>query len=251
MQLASKSSCHAIRRLTNIANAGRALHFQGASRGGGAGRVALETGRRRVWASRSMEDNLPDPHKLCSWLSPRLTVSRVGLKALGETLASLLVRKSFHERKKERLRLPSPAACIKESWSRAPNWDTAMTTQSFLCLCSFSSLFYTKHCESSSSSSSSSSIKNNNNNKSSSSTTTTTTTPASPPHHPCRSAPLPWPPLSRQVLKLKQVLDQALPPSFCQVSAWATAAPQVRTPTWAPRICVSDLAVCRSLGRGA
>eukprot|EP00983_Pelagomonas_calceolata_P047469 1140657-Pelagomonas_calceolata.AAC.2 len=39
-----------------------ALHFRGASGGGVAGRVAVESRRRRVWASKSMADNPPDPH---------------------------------------------------------------------------------------------------------------------------------------------------------------------------------------------
>eukprot|EP00983_Pelagomonas_calceolata_P032076 1006889-Pelagomonas_calceolata.AAC.1 len=39
-------------------------------------------GRRRVRASRSMANNPPDPHKICFWLSPGLTVSRVGLEGL-------------------------------------------------------------------------------------------------------------------------------------------------------------------------
>eukprot|EP00983_Pelagomonas_calceolata_P033163 1038286-Pelagomonas_calceolata.AAC.1 len=38
-----------------------ALQFQGAS-GGGVCCTAMENGRRRIWASRSMADNPPDPH---------------------------------------------------------------------------------------------------------------------------------------------------------------------------------------------
>eukprot|EP00983_Pelagomonas_calceolata_P037876 1136559-Pelagomonas_calceolata.AAC.3 len=60
--LASKLSCHAIQRLTTIIYTRHALHFQGTSGGGVAGRVAVESRRRRVRASRSMADNPPDPH---------------------------------------------------------------------------------------------------------------------------------------------------------------------------------------------
>eukprot|EP00983_Pelagomonas_calceolata_P088291 1157171-Pelagomonas_calceolata.AAC.3 len=45
-----------------VINARHALHFQGTSRGGGAGHLAVESRRRRVWASRSIADNPPDPH---------------------------------------------------------------------------------------------------------------------------------------------------------------------------------------------
>eukprot|EP00983_Pelagomonas_calceolata_P031469 987164-Pelagomonas_calceolata.AAC.1 len=50
--------------------------------GGIAGCVAVESGRRRIQASRSMADNLPGPQDICLWLSPRLAVSNIGLKAL-------------------------------------------------------------------------------------------------------------------------------------------------------------------------
>eukprot|EP00983_Pelagomonas_calceolata_P134731 1162088-Pelagomonas_calceolata.AAC.3 len=60
--LASNLSYHAIQRLTTIMNARPALHFQGASEGEFAGRVAVESRRRRVRASRSMAVNPPDPH---------------------------------------------------------------------------------------------------------------------------------------------------------------------------------------------
>eukprot|EP00983_Pelagomonas_calceolata_P064247 1148044-Pelagomonas_calceolata.AAC.7 len=60
--LASKLSCHAIQRITTILNRMHALHFQGNSGGGFAGRVAEESRRRRVRVSRSMADNSPDPH---------------------------------------------------------------------------------------------------------------------------------------------------------------------------------------------
>jgi len=60
--LASKLSCHAIQRLTTIINTRHALHFQGTSGGGFAGRAAEESRRRRVRASRSMAANPPDPH---------------------------------------------------------------------------------------------------------------------------------------------------------------------------------------------
>eukprot|EP00983_Pelagomonas_calceolata_P107061 1159303-Pelagomonas_calceolata.AAC.2 len=76
--LASKSSYHAIQTFTAIINTRHALHFQGTSGGGFAGRVAEESRRRRVWASRSMAANPPDPHWLCFWLSPRLVVSSLG-----------------------------------------------------------------------------------------------------------------------------------------------------------------------------
>eukprot|EP00983_Pelagomonas_calceolata_P058044 1145339-Pelagomonas_calceolata.AAC.4 len=44
-----------------IINTRHAHHFQGTSGGGFAGRGAVESRRRRVWASRSMADNPPDP----------------------------------------------------------------------------------------------------------------------------------------------------------------------------------------------
>eukprot|EP00983_Pelagomonas_calceolata_P007338 239589-Pelagomonas_calceolata.AAC.1 len=46
--LASRLSCHAVQGFKR-------------GKGGGAGRVAVESRRRRVWASRSMADNPPDP----------------------------------------------------------------------------------------------------------------------------------------------------------------------------------------------
>eukprot|EP00983_Pelagomonas_calceolata_P007511 244869-Pelagomonas_calceolata.AAC.5 len=67
-----------------IINTRPALHFQGASWGGGcAGHMAVEIARK-IGASRSitMADNPPDPHLLCFWLSPRLARSSIGLKAL-------------------------------------------------------------------------------------------------------------------------------------------------------------------------
>eukprot|EP00983_Pelagomonas_calceolata_P083787 1156231-Pelagomonas_calceolata.AAC.1 len=60
--LASKLSCHAIQRRTTIIDTRHALHCQGTSGGGGAGRVAVESRRKRVRASRSMVDNPPGPH---------------------------------------------------------------------------------------------------------------------------------------------------------------------------------------------
>eukprot|EP00983_Pelagomonas_calceolata_P041986 1138295-Pelagomonas_calceolata.AAC.2 len=60
--LASKLSCCAIQRLTTVINTRHALHYQGTSGGGVTGRVAVESRRRRVRASRSMADNPPDPH---------------------------------------------------------------------------------------------------------------------------------------------------------------------------------------------
>eukprot|EP00983_Pelagomonas_calceolata_P053594 1143354-Pelagomonas_calceolata.AAC.8 len=60
--MASKLSCHAIQRLTTIINTRHALNFHGTSEGGGAGRLAVESRRRRVRASRSMADNPLDPH---------------------------------------------------------------------------------------------------------------------------------------------------------------------------------------------
>eukprot|EP00983_Pelagomonas_calceolata_P062957 1147529-Pelagomonas_calceolata.AAC.1 len=57
--LASKLSCHAIQRLTNITNTRHALRCQGASGEEFAGHVALESRRRRVRVSRSMADNPP------------------------------------------------------------------------------------------------------------------------------------------------------------------------------------------------
>eukprot|EP00983_Pelagomonas_calceolata_P011724 377707-Pelagomonas_calceolata.AAC.1 len=56
--LAFKLSCHAMQRLTTIINTRRALCLQGASGGGVAGRVEVDTRRRRVRASRDM----PGPH---------------------------------------------------------------------------------------------------------------------------------------------------------------------------------------------
>eukprot|EP00983_Pelagomonas_calceolata_P065748 1148714-Pelagomonas_calceolata.AAC.2 len=53
---------HATQRLTTTFNKKHALHFQGTSGGGVAGRVTEESRRRRVRASRSMADNPPDPH---------------------------------------------------------------------------------------------------------------------------------------------------------------------------------------------
>eukprot|EP00983_Pelagomonas_calceolata_P039336 1137148-Pelagomonas_calceolata.AAC.6 len=47
---------------------------KGAPGGGLAGRVAVESGRRRV-QDKSMAGNPPDPHELSFWLSPRLAVS--------------------------------------------------------------------------------------------------------------------------------------------------------------------------------
>eukprot|EP00983_Pelagomonas_calceolata_P063381 1147694-Pelagomonas_calceolata.AAC.8 len=44
-----------------VIDARHALHFQGNPGGRFAGRVALESVRRRVRASRSMADNPPDP----------------------------------------------------------------------------------------------------------------------------------------------------------------------------------------------
>eukprot|EP00983_Pelagomonas_calceolata_P046902 1140381-Pelagomonas_calceolata.AAC.4 len=64
--LAFKLSCHSMQRLTTITtiiNSRHALCFQGASgEGGVAGCAEVNTKRRRVWASRGMADNLPDPH---------------------------------------------------------------------------------------------------------------------------------------------------------------------------------------------
>eukprot|EP00983_Pelagomonas_calceolata_P114107 1160059-Pelagomonas_calceolata.AAC.13 len=76
--LASKSSCHAIQRLTAIINTRHALHFQEIWVRGwvGAGRLAEESRRRRIRASRIMAANPPDPHSLCFWLSPRLALSK-------------------------------------------------------------------------------------------------------------------------------------------------------------------------------
>eukprot|EP00983_Pelagomonas_calceolata_P037662 1136454-Pelagomonas_calceolata.AAC.1 len=61
---ASKFSCHAIIRLPCYSkiNTSHALRFQGASGGVSAGRGMVESRRRRVQTSRSMPDNLPDPH---------------------------------------------------------------------------------------------------------------------------------------------------------------------------------------------
>eukprot|EP00983_Pelagomonas_calceolata_P071762 1151392-Pelagomonas_calceolata.AAC.9 len=42
----------------------------------------VESRRKRVWASGSMADSLPDPHYLCFWLSSGLAVSSLGLRAL-------------------------------------------------------------------------------------------------------------------------------------------------------------------------
>eukprot|EP00983_Pelagomonas_calceolata_P042676 1138602-Pelagomonas_calceolata.AAC.1 len=58
--LAFKLSCHAIQRFTTIVNARHVLHFQGTSRGGVAGHVAVESRRRRFRASGSMVNNPPD-----------------------------------------------------------------------------------------------------------------------------------------------------------------------------------------------
>eukprot|EP00983_Pelagomonas_calceolata_P006362 210224-Pelagomonas_calceolata.AAC.2 len=82
--------------------------LEGLPRGGVAGRVAVESRRSRARASRSMADNPPDPHSLCSWLSSRLAVSNLAALQLrlisaafqagpemshaGETLTSLLVQ---------------------------------------------------------------------------------------------------------------------------------------------------------------
>eukprot|EP00983_Pelagomonas_calceolata_P029573 926574-Pelagomonas_calceolata.AAC.2 len=64
------------------------LHLHG-TYGGGFGRVAVESRRRRVRASRSMASNPPDPHKLYFWLSTRLAVST--LEVLGHTLSVLVI----------------------------------------------------------------------------------------------------------------------------------------------------------------
>eukprot|EP00983_Pelagomonas_calceolata_P070287 1150727-Pelagomonas_calceolata.AAC.1 len=60
--LASKLCRHAIQKPTTTSSTRRALHFPGTSGGGFAERVAVESRRRRAWASRSMTDNPPDPH---------------------------------------------------------------------------------------------------------------------------------------------------------------------------------------------
>eukprot|EP00983_Pelagomonas_calceolata_P118454 1160510-Pelagomonas_calceolata.AAC.6 len=74
--LASKRSCHAIQRLTTIIDTRHALHFQGTSGVAFAGRMAVESRKRRVRTSlRSMAGSHPDPHYLCFWLSPRLAMS--------------------------------------------------------------------------------------------------------------------------------------------------------------------------------
>eukprot|EP00983_Pelagomonas_calceolata_P012953 413994-Pelagomonas_calceolata.AAC.1 len=75
ISLASKSSRHAIQRLTTFINSRHAQRFQGTSGGGVAGRVAVEIRRARVRASRSMANNSPDPHQLCFWLSHNLAAS--------------------------------------------------------------------------------------------------------------------------------------------------------------------------------
>eukprot|EP00983_Pelagomonas_calceolata_P086802 1156837-Pelagomonas_calceolata.AAC.2 len=49
-----------------------ALYCQGASGEKYDGRMAVESRKRRVRASRSMADNPPDPQQLCFWLSPSL-----------------------------------------------------------------------------------------------------------------------------------------------------------------------------------
>eukprot|EP00983_Pelagomonas_calceolata_P064876 1148333-Pelagomonas_calceolata.AAC.2 len=59
------------------------LHLLGTSGGGEiAGREAVESGSRRARGSRSMAENLPDPHYICFWAFPRLAASRLGLRAL-------------------------------------------------------------------------------------------------------------------------------------------------------------------------
>eukprot|EP00983_Pelagomonas_calceolata_P087735 1157021-Pelagomonas_calceolata.AAC.8 len=60
--LASKLGNHAIQRFTTIINIRRALCFHRGFGGGFAGRAAVEDGRRRVRASRSMASNPPGPH---------------------------------------------------------------------------------------------------------------------------------------------------------------------------------------------
>eukprot|EP00983_Pelagomonas_calceolata_P081861 1155728-Pelagomonas_calceolata.AAC.8 len=60
--LAFKLSYRAIQKLTTIINARHALHFQEPTGGKLAGRAAVENGRGRVRAPRSMADNPPDPH---------------------------------------------------------------------------------------------------------------------------------------------------------------------------------------------
>eukprot|EP00983_Pelagomonas_calceolata_P082577 1155965-Pelagomonas_calceolata.AAC.3 len=60
--LASKLSCHAIQRLTTIINAKASTTFPGDILGRVAGRVAVDSRRRRVWASKSMANYHPDPH---------------------------------------------------------------------------------------------------------------------------------------------------------------------------------------------
>eukprot|EP00983_Pelagomonas_calceolata_P031447 986509-Pelagomonas_calceolata.AAC.2 len=59
--LAFKLSYHAIQQMTTIINTRHALH-SGYSETSVAGHAAVEIGRRRVWASRSMADNPPDTH---------------------------------------------------------------------------------------------------------------------------------------------------------------------------------------------
>eukprot|EP00983_Pelagomonas_calceolata_P034790 1090125-Pelagomonas_calceolata.AAC.1 len=54
-------SYHAIQRLKTIINTRHALRFLGTSGGGVAGRVAVESRRRRAWASRSMAITLQIP----------------------------------------------------------------------------------------------------------------------------------------------------------------------------------------------
>eukprot|EP00983_Pelagomonas_calceolata_P082807 1156018-Pelagomonas_calceolata.AAC.9 len=57
-------------QISTVINTRLALHFGGLRGERGADRMAIESGRRRVWASRSMADNSPNPHQLSFWLSP-------------------------------------------------------------------------------------------------------------------------------------------------------------------------------------
>eukprot|EP00967_Tisochrysis_lutea_P008530 scaffold10199_cov28-Tisochrysis_lutea.AAC.2 len=62
--LATKLCCQALQRLTTIIHTRHDRHLQGASRIGCTRRTAVEKGRRRAWASRSMADDSPDPNEL-------------------------------------------------------------------------------------------------------------------------------------------------------------------------------------------
>eukprot|EP00983_Pelagomonas_calceolata_P042064 1138331-Pelagomonas_calceolata.AAC.1 len=48
------------------------LSMGASGKGGGAGRAAVDTRRRRVWASRGMADKPPDPHLFSLFPSLRL-----------------------------------------------------------------------------------------------------------------------------------------------------------------------------------